>query len=57
MATTQETNITYRRQDNDTTKDIKVKIMEPKSQHVALLAKNIQGQHQTNVVIDPTTGA
>ena len=27
------------------------------SQHVAILARDIQGHHQANVVIDPTTGA
>ena len=27
------------------------------AQHVAILATNIQGHHQANVVIDPTTGA
>ena len=27
------------------------------AQHVAILARNIQGRHQANVVIDPTTGA
>ena len=26
------------------------------AQHVAILAINIQGHHQANVVIDPTTG-
>ena len=29
----------------------------PMAQHVAVLAKNLQGYHQANVVIDPTTGA
>ena len=27
------------------------------AQHVAVLAKNLQGHHQANVSIDPTTGA
>ena len=27
------------------------------AQHVAILATNLQGYHQENVVIDPTTGA
>ena len=31
--------------------------VEPMAQHVAILATNIQGHHQANVVIDPTTGA
>ena len=31
--------------------------VEPKPQHVAVLAKNMQGYHQANVAIDPTTGA
>ena len=31
--------------------------MEPTAQHVTVLATNIQGQHQANVVVDPTTGA
>ena len=31
--------------------------MEPLEKHVAVLAKNLQGHHQENVVIDPTTGA
>ena len=26
------------------------------AQHVAILATNLQGHHQANVVIDPTTG-
>ena len=26
------------------------------AQHVTVLATNMQGQHQANVVIDPTTG-
>ena len=30
--------------------------VEPMAQHVALLATNMQGNHQANVVIDPTTG-
>ena len=30
--------------------------MEPIAQHVAILARNIQGHHQSNVFIDPTTG-
>ena len=32
-------------------------IVEPMAQHVERLAKNIQGHHQANVVIEPTTGA
>ena len=32
-------------------------IVEPMAQHFSLLAKNLQGNHQANVVIDPTTGA
>ena len=31
--------------------------VETMAQHVAILATNIQGRHQANVVIDPTTGA
>ena len=31
--------------------------VEPMAQHVAVIATNLQGQHQENVVIDPTTGA
>ena len=31
--------------------------VEPMAQHVAILATNIQGHHQANVLIDPTTGA
>ena len=31
--------------------------VEPMAQHVAILAKHLQGHHQANVVIDPTTGA
>ena len=31
--------------------------VEPMAQHVALLATNLQGQHQANIVIDLTTGA
>ena len=31
--------------------------MEPMAQHVAILATNLQGHHQANVVIDPTSGA
>ena len=31
--------------------------VKPISQHVAVLATNLQGHHQTNVVIDPTTEA
>ena len=27
------------------------------AQHAAVLAKNLQGHHQSNVVIDPTSGA
>ena len=34
-----------------------VTIMEPMAQHVAILARNLQGHHQANVGIDPTTGA
>ena len=30
--------------------------MDPIAQHVAVLEKNLQGRHQANVVIDPTTG-
>ena len=29
----------------------------PMAQHVAILARNLQGHHQANVVIEPTTGA
>ena len=32
-------------------------IVDPMSQHVAVLATNMQGQHQANFVIDPKTGA
>ena len=32
-------------------------IVEPTAQHIAVLATNMQGQHQANVVIEPTTGA
>ena len=28
---------------------------EPTKQHIVVLAKNMQGEHQANVVIDPTT--
>ena len=31
--------------------------VEPMVQHVAVLATNMQGHHEANVVIDPTTGA
>ena len=31
--------------------------MKPMAQHVAILARNLQGHHEANVVIDPTTGA
>ena len=31
--------------------------VEPMVQHVAILASNLQGHHQANVVIDPTAGA
>ena len=31
--------------------------VEPMAQHVAVLATNLQGHHQANVGIDPTTGA
>ena len=31
--------------------------VEPMAQHVAVLATNIQGHHQENVVIDPKTRA
>ena len=31
--------------------------VEQMAQHVAVLATNMQGHHQANVVIDPTTGA
>ena len=31
--------------------------VDPKSQHVAVLVKNLQGHHKENVVIDRTTGA
>ena len=31
--------------------------VEPMAQHIEILARNIQGHHQANVVIDPTTGA
>ena len=30
--------------------------VETMAQHVAVLTKNIQGNHQENFVIDPTTG-
>ena len=33
------------------------KRVEPMAQHVSILATNLQGHHQENVVIDPTTGA
>ena len=32
-------------------------IVETTTQHIAVLATNIQGQHQSNVFIDPTTGS
>ena len=32
-------------------------ILEPMEQHVSVLATNLQGHHQSNVIIDPTTGA
>ena len=38
---------------NNRAQEIRV---EPMAQHVAVLATNIQGHHQANVVIDPTTG-
>ena len=31
--------------------------VEPMTQHVAVIATNLQGNHHANVVIDPTTGA
>ena len=31
--------------------------VEPMSQHVAVLATNLQGNNQSNVAIEPTTGA
>ena len=31
--------------------------VDPMAQHIAVLATNLQGHHQVNVVIDPTTGA
>ena len=31
--------------------------VDPMAQHVAVLATNMQGQHQANVFINPTTGA
>ena len=30
--------------------------VDPTAQNISVLAKNIQGHHQENVVIDPTTG-
>ena len=33
------------------------KRVDPMAQHAALLATNLQGHHQANFVIDPTTGA
>ena len=39
---------------NNSAQGIKVELM---AQHVAVLATNLQGNHQANVVIDPTTGA
>ena len=32
-------------------------IVEPMAQHVAVIATNMQVHHQSNIVIDPTTGA
>ena len=32
-------------------------IVYPTEQHIAVLATNMQGQHQANVVIEPKTGA
>ena len=32
------------------------KIVDPTAQHVAVLATNMQGRHQANVVINPATG-
>ena len=34
-----------------------VKIVDPMAQHVAVLATDLQGHHQENFSIDPTTGA
>ena len=34
-----------------------VTIVEPMAQHVAEIATNIQGRHQSNDVVDPTTGS
>ena len=31
--------------------------VDPMAQHVAILASNLQGHHQANVVIGPTAGA
>ena len=31
--------------------------VEPRAQNIALLSTNLQGQHQANLVIDPTTGS
>ena len=31
--------------------------VEPMAKHIAVLATNLQGRHQSNVFIDPTTGA
>ena len=31
--------------------------VESMAQHVAIISRNLQGHHQANVVIDPTTGA
>ena len=33
------------------------KIVEPTAQHIAILSKNLQRQHESNVVIYPTTGS
>ena len=33
------------------------KIVEPTAQHISVLTTNLQGKHQDNVVIDPTTGS
>ena len=30
--------------------------VDPMTQHVAVLATNLQEHHQANVVVDPTTG-
>ena len=31
--------------------------VDPTAQHVAVLVTNLQGQHQANVFIEPTTGS